>query len=52
MRAESAIEIHRNVPRALASERRLLILKWPKQPKAHFRGQVDGDLVKTASAAC
>ena len=35
-----------SVLRALASERRLLILKWLKQPKAHFRPQVDGDLVK------
>jgi ArsR family transcriptional regulator len=35
-----------SVLRALASERRLLILKWLKQPRAHFRPQVDGDLVK------
>jgi ArsR family transcriptional regulator len=32
--------------RALASDRRLLILSWLKDPKAHFRAQVDGDLVK------
>src|ERR1700710_2553493 len=32
--------------RALASDRRLLILAWLKHPKAHFRAQVDGDLVK------
>ncbi|WP_044539428.1 ArsR family transcriptional regulator [Bradyrhizobium sp. LTSP885] len=32
--------------RALASDRRLLILEWLKRPKAHFRAQVDGDLVK------
>jgi ArsR family transcriptional regulator len=32
--------------RALASERRLLILEWLKDPQAHFRPQVDGDLVK------
>jgi len=31
--------------RALASDRRLLILEWLKHPKAHFRPQVDGDLV-------
>src|SRR3954454_11775981 len=31
--------------RALASDRRLLILEWLKQPKAHFRAQLDGDLV-------
>jgi len=32
--------------RALASDRRLLILAWLKDPKAHFPDQVDGDLVK------
>ena len=32
--------------RALASDRRLLILEWLKRPKAHFRPQTDGDLVK------
>jgi DNA-binding transcriptional ArsR family regulator len=32
--------------RALASDRRLLILAWLKDPKAHFPPQVDGDLVK------
>jgi ArsR family transcriptional regulator len=32
--------------RALANERRLLILAWLKNPKAHFPPQVDGDLVK------
>jgi ArsR family transcriptional regulator len=32
--------------RALASDRRLLILAWLKDPKAHFPAQVDGDLVK------
>jgi len=31
--------------RALASDRRLLILDWLKDPKAYFRPQVDGDLV-------
>ena len=31
---------------ALASERRLQILEWLKDPVAHFRPQVDGDLVK------
>src|ERR1700684_4467055 len=35
-----------SVLRALASERRLLILKWLKAPKADFRPQIDGDLVK------
>lgn len=31
--------------RALANDRRLQILDWLKDPKAHFRDQVDGDLV-------
>jgi ArsR family transcriptional regulator len=32
--------------RALASERRVKILELLKDPAAHFRPQVDGDLVK------
>jgi DNA-binding transcriptional ArsR family regulator len=32
--------------RALANGRRLLILEWLKDPKAHFPRQADGDLVK------
>jgi DNA-binding transcriptional ArsR family regulator len=31
--------------RALASERRLQVLEWLKDPVAHFPPQVDGDLV-------
>ena len=31
--------------KALGSERRFEILEWLKQPRAHFREQVDGDLV-------
>lgn len=31
--------------RALANDRRLLILDWLKHPKAHFRAQADGDLL-------
>jgi ArsR family transcriptional regulator len=31
--------------KALANERRLLILQWLREPRAHFREQVDGDLV-------
>src|SRR6202046_2353398 len=34
------------VLRALANERRLLILDWLRDPKKHFRAQVDGDLVE------
>jgi DNA-binding transcriptional ArsR family regulator len=32
--------------KALANERRLQILEWLKNPKKHFRPQIDGDLVK------
>jgi DNA-binding transcriptional ArsR family regulator len=32
--------------RAIANDRRLLILEWLKRPRAHFPPQVDGDLVK------
>jgi len=32
--------------RALANERRLQILGWLKDPRAHFPPQVDGDLVE------
>jgi len=32
--------------RALASDRRLLVLQWLRDPVAHFPPQTDGDLVK------
>ena len=32
--------------RALANSKRLLILEWLKNPRKHFRPQVDGDLVE------
>jgi ArsR family transcriptional regulator len=32
--------------RVLANRRRLQILDWLKQPRKHFRPQVDGDRVK------
>ena len=32
--------------KALASDKRLQILEWLKDPRAHFPPQVDGDLVK------
>ncbi len=35
-----------DVVKALANERRLQILHWLKQPRAHFPPQVDGDLVR------
>jgi DNA-binding transcriptional ArsR family regulator len=34
-----------DVLKALGNERRLQILEWLKAPRAHFREQVDGDLV-------
>jgi ArsR family transcriptional regulator len=34
------------VLRALANDRRLQILGWLKQPRKHFRPQLDGDLVE------
>lgn len=37
--------------RALANERRLLILDWLKQPRRHFPPQVDGDLVRDGVCA-
>lgn len=30
----------------MANERRLQILEWLRDPRAHFRPQVDGDLVE------
>ena len=35
-----------DVLRALANERRLQVLEWLKDPRAHFPPQVDGDLVQ------
>lgn len=35
-----------DVLRALANERRLQVLEWLKDPRAHFPPQVDGDLVR------
>jgi DNA-binding transcriptional ArsR family regulator len=37
--------------RALANERRLQILEWLKDPRAHFPPQLDGDLVKDGVCA-
>ena len=38
--------ISAQVVKALANERRLDIMNWLKEPRAHFPPQVDGDLVK------
>jgi DNA-binding transcriptional ArsR family regulator len=35
-----------DIARALANDRRLQILEWLKDPRAHFPPQIDGDLVK------
>jgi ArsR family transcriptional regulator len=37
--------------RALANRRRLQILEWLKDPRAHFRPQVDGDLARDGVCA-
>jgi DNA-binding transcriptional ArsR family regulator len=37
--------------KALANGRRLMILDWLKDPRAHFPLQVDGDLVKDGVCA-
>jgi ArsR family transcriptional regulator len=37
--------------KALANERRLTILQWLKDPRAHFPPQVDGDLVEDGVCA-
>ena len=35
-----------DVVKALASDRRLLILEWLREPQTHFPAQRDGDLVR------
>jgi DNA-binding transcriptional ArsR family regulator len=35
-----------DVLKALANDKRLAVLEWLKDPRAHFSPQVDGDLVK------
>jgi DNA-binding transcriptional ArsR family regulator len=36
---------------ALGNDRRLQILEWLKDPRAHFRPQIDGDLVEDGVCA-
>jgi DNA-binding transcriptional ArsR family regulator len=36
---------------AISNERRLQILEWLKKPRANFRLQIDGDLVKDGVCA-
>ncbi|GGF03034.1 transcriptional regulator [Aliidongia dinghuensis] len=40
-----------DILKALANERRLLILDWLKDPRRHFPPQVDGDLVEDGVCA-
>ena len=40
-----------DILKALANERRLQILDWLKDPRAHFPPQVDGDLVEDGVCA-
>jgi DNA-binding transcriptional ArsR family regulator len=40
-----ADSMNTRVARALASDKRLLILQWLKDPRRHFPPQIDGDLV-------
>jgi len=39
------------VIQAISNDRRLQILEWLKKPRANFRPQVDGDLVKDGVCA-
>ena len=45
LRRNATVKIDRTL-RALASDKRLQILEWLKNPRAHFPRQVEGDLVK------
>ncbi|MCU4159730.1 helix-turn-helix domain-containing protein [Acidiphilium sp. AL] len=40
-----------DIIKALANERRLIILEWLKDPRAHFPPQVDGDLTEDGVCA-
>lgn len=40
-----------DIIKAIANERRLQILDWLKDPRSHFRPQVDGDLVEDGVCA-
>ena len=43
---QTAQNINIRIARALASDRRVRILRWLKDPRRHFPPQVDGDLVR------
>lgn len=38
--------------RALANQKRLLVLEWLQEPKRHFPPQKDGDLVRDGVCSC
>lgn len=38
--------MNKKIARALANEKRILILQWLKDPTRHFPPQKDGDLVQ------
>jgi DNA-binding transcriptional ArsR family regulator len=40
-----------NALQTLANGKRIQILRWLKNPRAHFRPQIDGDLVKDGVCA-
>ena len=40
-----------DIIKALANEKRMMILDWLKDPRRHFPPQVDGDLVKDGVCA-
>ena len=43
--------IYLHAIQAISNERRLKILDWLKRPRANFRPQIDGDLVKDGVCA-
>jgi DNA-binding transcriptional ArsR family regulator len=40
------------IVRALANQKRLLVLEWLKEPTRHFPPQRDGDLVRDGVCSC
>ena len=42
----NALPLDVELVKALASDKRLLILEWLRDPSAHFPPQRDGDLVR------
>ena len=41
-----------DIVRALANQKRLLVLEWLKEPTHHFPPQTDGDLVRDGVCSC